>query len=74
MQYIDLNFWLPGDILLKADKMSMAHSLETRVPFLDREVFRTASKLSLSNKVKGKTTKAAFRQVASCLLYTSRCV
>lgn len=65
MQYIDLNFWLPGDILLKADKMSMAHSLETRVPFLDREVFRTASKLALSNKVNGKTTKAAFRQVAA---------
>ena len=65
MQYIDLNFWLPGDILLKADKMSMAHSLETRVPFLDKEVFRTASKLAVHNKVNGKTTKFAFREVAA---------
>ena len=38
IQYIDLNFWLPGDILAKADKMTMAHSLELRVPFLDIEV------------------------------------
>lgn len=38
MQYIDMHEWLPGDILAKADKMSMAHSLEVRVPFLDREV------------------------------------
>nr|MCR5054906.1 asparagine synthase (glutamine-hydrolyzing) [Lachnospiraceae bacterium] len=38
MQYIDVNFWLIGDILLKADKMSMANSLEVRVPFLDKEV------------------------------------
>ena len=38
MQYIDIHFWLIGDILLKADKMSMAHSLEVRVPFLDRVV------------------------------------
>ena len=42
MQYIDINFWLIGDILLKADKMSMAHSLEVRVPFLDKEVFNVA--------------------------------
>ena len=42
MQYIDIHFWLIGDILLKADKMSMAHSLEVRVPFLDRAVFDVA--------------------------------
>ncbi|MDO8566788.1 MAG: asparagine synthase C-terminal domain-containing protein, partial [bacterium] len=38
MQYIDIHTWLPGDILAKADKMTMAHSLELRVPFLDRDV------------------------------------
>ena len=36
MQYLDINRWMVGDILLKADRMSMAHSLELRVPFLDR--------------------------------------
>ena len=47
MQQVDLNLWLAGDILLKADKMSMAHSLELRVPFLDREVFALAAALCL---------------------------
>ena len=65
MQNIDLKYWLAGDILQKTDRMSMAHSLETRVPFLDKEVFRTASKLAVHNKVNGKTTKFAFREVAA---------
>lgn len=64
MQYIDINFWLPGDILMKADKMSMAHSLESRVPFLDKEVFSVARRLSHENRVHGSETKRAFRQVA----------
>lgn len=64
MQYIDLNFWLIGDILLKADKMSMAHSLESRVPFLDREVFRVARKVPTKYKVTDQNTKVAFRQAA----------
>lgn len=64
MQYIDINFWLVGDILLKADKMSMAHSLESRVPFLDKEVYRVASKLPLAEKVSSENTKLAFRKVA----------
>ena len=51
MQYIDMNTWLEGDILLKADKMSMAHSLEVRVPFLDKEVLKCAEGLTLSQKV-----------------------
>lgn len=68
MQYIDINFWLPGDILLKADKMSMANALESRVPFLDKEVFHTAKKLSEKNKVNGKTTKYAFRKTAGEVL------
>ncbi|SFA69647.1 asparagine synthase (glutamine-hydrolysing) [Acetitomaculum ruminis DSM 5522] len=64
MQYIDINLWLIGDILLKADKMSMAHSLESRVPFLDVEVFNVARKLPSYCKIHNKVTKYAFRQVA----------
>ena len=51
MQYIDINLWMVGDILLKADRMSMANSLELRVPFLDKEVFKLASTLPLKYKV-----------------------
>lgn len=64
MQYIDTNFWLVGDILLKADKMSMANSLEVRVPFLDKEVFKVASKLPVKYKVNDENTKFAMRKAA----------
>lgn len=64
MQYVDLTCWLPGDILQKADKMSMAHSLELRVPFLDREVFEVARRLKKEDKVRRHKTKYLFRQVA----------
>ena len=64
MQYIDLNFWLQGDILLKADKMSMAHGLESRVPFLDRGVFTTAKNIPLEEKISRTNTKTAFREAA----------
>ena len=64
MQYIDFNFWLIYDILLKADKMSMANSLEVRVPYLDREVIDYASKLPSKYKIVGNETKYAFRKVA----------
>ena len=64
MQYIDLNFWLIGDILLKADKMSMAHSIESRVPFLDREVFNLAKNIPLYEKVTDENTKVCFREAA----------
>ena len=64
MQYIDLNYWLPGDILLKADKMGMANSVEVRVPFLDRLVFQCARNIPHQYKVHGKTTKYAFRKAA----------
>ena len=63
-QYLDLNLWLPGDILLKADKMSMAHSLELRVPYLDREVFREAETYPVSYKLRGDT-KAVLRTAAN---------
>ena len=45
MQYVDLFTWLRGDILVKADKMTMANSLELRVPFLDTEVFAVGSSI-----------------------------
>ena len=62
--YLDMNLWLPGDILLKADKMTMAHSLELRVPYLDKEVWNVAKTLTSSQKMKGRHTKIAFREAA----------
>ncbi|MGN0159798.1 MAG: asparagine synthase (glutamine-hydrolyzing) [Lachnospiraceae bacterium] len=64
MQYIDIHFWLIGDILLKADKMSMANSLEVRVPFLDKEVFDLARTIPTKYKVTDKNTKVAMREAA----------
>ena len=64
MQYVDINFWLQGDILLKADKMSMAHCLESRVPFLDIKVFNYAKRLPTEYKVNDTATKRAFRIAA----------
>ena len=65
MQQVDINLWLAGDILLKADKMSMAHSLELRVPFLDREVWALAAALPAAAKADARTTKIALRQAAA---------
>lgn len=65
MQQVDLNLWLAGDILLKADKMSMAHSLELRVPFLDREVWALAAALPAAAKADARTTKIALRRAAA---------
>ncbi len=64
-QYLDLNLWLPGDILLKADKMSMASSLELRVPFLDKKVMEQAQALPHEYKINGKNTKYIFRKAAN---------
>lgn len=64
MQYLDLNLWLVGDILLKADKMSMAHSLELRVPFLDKRVMATAAKLPAKYRIGANDTKYAMRLAA----------
>ena len=63
--YIDLNFWLPNDILLKADKMSMANSVELRVPFLDKEVWNLSKKIPTKYFVKNNETKYIFRDVAN---------
>ena len=62
MQHIDLFTWLRGDILVKADKMTMANSLELRVPFLDPEVFAVASRLPADQKITRATTKFALRR------------
>ena len=64
MQYIDFNTWLIGDILLKADKMSMANSLEVRVPYLDRVLIDSMRKMPTKYKIKDGQTKYAFRNVA----------
>jgi len=61
MQYLDIHLWLVGDILLKADKMSMANSFETRVPFLDKEVFALASTIPVQYRVNKKAGKYALR-------------
>ena len=62
MQYIDLNTWLPGNILMKADKMTMANSLELRVPFLDIEVLKLISRIPTEYKISHGTTKYILRQ------------
>ena len=70
MQYIDIHTWMRGDILLKADKMTMAHSLELRVPFLDKAVFEVASKIPTSLKTANGTSRIvamSFCEPRSCI-------
>ncbi len=64
MQYLDINMWLMGDILLKADKTSMANSLELRVPFLDKKVMEFAGTIPLKCRANTVTTKLALRKAA----------
>lgn len=64
MQYLDLHLWMTGDILLKADKMSMANSLELRVPFLDKKVMALAEKIPTKYRVTDENTKFAMRKAA----------
>lgn len=64
MQYLDIHMWMAGDILLKADKMSMAHSLELRVPFLDKEIMTLAGKIPYRYRVTTENTKVAMRKAA----------
>lgn len=63
--YIDMHFWLPQDILLKADKMTMANSIELRVPLLDKEVFELARKIPTKYLIKDGQTKYIFRSIAN---------
>ena len=64
MQYLDINMWLMGDILLKADKTSMANSLELRVPFLDKNIMALSEQIPLKCRVNTVTTKLALRKAA----------
>ncbi len=68
MQYVDLFTWLRGDILVKADKMTMANSLELRVPFLDTEVFAVASSVPTELKITKETTKYALRRALELIV------
>src|SRR5215472_11490156 len=67
-QLVDINTWLTGDILVKADRMTMAHSLELRVPFLDTEVMKVAARLAPQEKVGARTTKVALRRAMRTIL------
>src|SRR5699024_4830208 len=68
MQHLDLFTWLRGDILVKADKITMANSLELRVPFLDRAVFEVAQALPLDQKITRQTTKYALRRALETIV------
>lgn len=68
MQYIDINTWLPGDILAKADKMTMANSLELRVPFLDIEIAKLSQKIPEELKYKNGQTKYILREAMKGVL------
>lgn len=62
--FIDYHFWLPQDILLKADKMSMSHSIELRTPLMDKDVFAYAKTIPNKYLLKNKETKYVFRDIA----------
>ncbi|MGM8211535.1 asparagine synthase (glutamine-hydrolyzing) [Virgibacillus sp. W0430] len=61
MQFVDLHTWLPGDILLKAEKLTKANAIELRLPFMDKNVFDVARMIPVSERIKGRTTKAILR-------------
>ena len=67
-QYLDMHLWLPGDILLKADKMCMAHSLELRVPFLDKKVMEFAEHIPARYRVNENGNKQVLRHAANRVL------
>lgn len=64
LQYVDLYTWMLYDILLKADRMSMAHSLELRVPFLDKNMLKLAVQIPTRYRADKETTKIALRKAA----------
>ena len=68
MQYIDIHTWMRGDILLKADRMTMAHGLEVRMPFLDIEVMKIASEIPVEYKIANNTTKSILREAMASII------
>ena len=70
MMEIDIHTWMRGDILVKADRMTMANSLELRVPFLDKKVFEVASKVGSDLRIAENTTKYALREAAKEVVKT----
>lgn len=62
MLYVDLKTWLPDDLLIKADKITMATSLELRVPFLDHQILEFAARLPPAFKVRGTATKRVLKK------------
>ena len=68
MQYLDMHLWMPQDILLKADKMTMAHSLEVRTPFLDRVMHTLSARIPTEYKIKNYETKYVLREAAGKVL------
>src|SRR5205823_4534604 len=67
----DLRFGLLNDMLVKVDRMSMAHSLEVRSPFLDHRIVEFALRLPPTWKIHGRTTKYALRETARGFLPTA---
>src|SRR5260370_22422555 len=63
MLYVDTKTWLPDDLLIKADRMTMANSLELRVPFLDHKVLEFAARLPRNQKVRGLQMKYLLKKV-----------
>ena len=68
MQLVDMHYWLPGDILAKADRMTMAHSLELRVPYLDMKVAALSERISDDLKYRDGTTKWILRKAFASIL------
>jgi asparagine synthase (glutamine-hydrolysing) len=68
MSYVDFTTWLPDDLLLKADRMSMAHSLELRVPFLDHKLVEFAARLPVDLKIRRGTNKYLLKRLMKPLL------
>lgn len=67
-KYLDFNLWLPDDLLLKADKMTMANSIELRVPFLDKKLMALAERIPSNYEIDKNTSKYIFRKAANEIL------